>query len=128
MIVGPLNSGVAVGGAGVSTVSTTSAARVRGKVLAVYLEYLDTPPATTDVTVVTAGSAHPAVTILSVTDAATSGWFYPRVGAQSISGAALLFAAGGTAVPAEIPIDDKVTVTIAQANVGDGVNVYLMME
>ena len=128
-VVGPIYSGAAAGGAGVATANATTTNVVAGLVHAVYLQYLDSPPAgTCDVTVATAGVAHPAVTILAITNAATDGWFLPRAATHSTAGAAALYAAAGTAGNDLLPIADLVKVTIAQANAGDGVNVWLLVK
>ena len=121
MIVGPFNSGVAAGGAGAATANSTAAVKVTGTVMGVYVKYNDAPPAaTTDVTVATLGTypSAPARTILAITNAATDGWFYPRVEVCSTAAAAL----GEYTL---IPIDDKIKVTIAQANDADSAEVWL---
>lgn len=127
-VVGPFYSGAAAGNAGSATANATTSVAVAGLVHAVYLDYLDNPPNTTDVTVATAGVNHPAVTILAITDAATDGWWYPRAATHSTAGAAALYAGGGTAVNDRLAIADTVKVTIAQANAADGVNVWLLVE
>lgn len=121
MIVGPFSSGVAVGGNGVATANQTGITKTSGMVMGVYVKYNDAPPAgTTDVTIATLGTypSAPARTILAITNAATDGWFYPRVEVCSTAGAAL----GEYTL---IPIDDKIKVTIAQANAADNVEVWL---
>lgn len=128
-LIGPIMTPASAGGAGVSTATVTTTQVIRGEVKGVYLQYNDSPPAgTTDVTLASAGVDHPAETILTISNAATNGWFYPRVGAQTTAGAAMLFAAGGTAVPACIPVADKLTLTIAQANDGDSVYAWVLVE
>ena len=127
-VVGPLYSGAAAGSAGSATANSTTAVAIDGQVHAVYLDYLDSPPNTTDVTVATAGVNHPAVTILAITDAATDGWWYPRAATHSTAGVAALYAGSGTAVNDRLAIADTVKVTIAQANAADGVNVWLLVE
>ena len=127
-LMGPIYSGAAVGNNGAATANADSGV-VSGRIVAVGLEYLDSPPAgTTDVVVATKGSRGPAQTILSIANAATNGWFYPRVGTVSTSGAALLYAAGGTAVGEPLAVADALNVKIEQADAGDGVNVWLLME
>lgn len=127
-LVGPLSSGSAVGGAGVATANETSSIIVRGKVLSVFVEYLDSPPATTDVTVATAGvSALPAATILSLANANTNIVKYPRVGVHKSDGTNATYD-GTNQIFEPQYIHDKVKVTIAQANAGDSVNVYLVLE
>lgn len=127
-LMGPIYSGAAAGNNGAATANADSGV-VSGRIVAVGLEYLDSPPAgTTDVVVATKGGRGPAQTILSIANAATNGWFYPRVGTVSTSGAAMLYAAGGAAVGEPLAVADVVNVKIDQANAGDGVNVWLLME
>ena len=126
-----INSGTAAGADGSATANSTTNNPVFGEIYGVYVKYNDSPPGTTDVTIATDGTtsgAHPAATILSLTDANTNGWFYPRIGVQTTAGAAMLFAAGGTAVPGKIPTADFIKVTIAQANAGDSVDVWLLVD
>jgi hypothetical protein len=125
---GPLNTGSTTGGAGTSTNNATSTIRLCGYVAAVRLRYNGSPPgATTDVTVATAGTTCPAVTILTITDAATDGWFYPHAVAQTTAGATATFD-GTNEIYVKIPIDDFVKITIAQANDADSADVWLLLE
>ena len=118
---GPISSGAAAGGAGVATANATTTTAIVGLIAAVYVDYQDSPPAgTTDVTIATAGTDAPANTILTLTNAATDGWFYPRHAEHDNTGSAL-----ATYTP--VPIHDKVKVTIAQANNNDYVEVYLLL-
>ncbi len=127
-LAGPFNSGAAAGGAGVATANLTSTIRVKGKVLAVGVEYLDSPPAgTTDVTIATSGSIGPTQTILTLTNAATDGWFYPRTPAQDPTGTDVTYDATNE-IYIPFAIDDTITITIAQANNDDNVNVWLILE
>ena len=128
-LVGPLTSGLAVGGAGVATANETSAIVIRGKVVAVYVEYLDSPPAgTTDVTVATAGvSALPAATLLSLVNAATDVVKYPRVGVHETDGTNATYD-GSNQIFEPQYIHDKVKVTIIGATANDYVQVYLIIE
>ena len=108
------------GGAGASG-KTSDPRTISGRVIAVGLKYLDSAPATSDVTVVMLANTDvaPARTILTVTDAATDGWFYPTA---AMTGGAAGDMQGG------IPVDGQVTVAIAQANDGDGVIATLIVE
>lgn len=127
-MVGPLTSGIAAGVNGSATANDTSPIIIRGKIHSLYVLYGDSPPATTDVTIATVGTSPdpPALTILTLTDANTSGWFMPRHGVCSNAGVALTY--DGTRVIAEPPaIADKVKITIAQANASDYVYVWLML-
>lgn len=103
----------ATGGTGSATASANTSNVVAGKVCAVYLEYTDSPPAgSTDVTIEEAGQS-PALPVLTVTNAATDGWFYPDV------------ATVGSDV-APVYVNDHLTVTIAGANNGDGVTATIV--
>ena len=128
-LVGPLSSGAAVGSAGSATANQTSSIIVKGKVLAIYLEYLGSPPAgTTDATVATAGvSALPAATLLTITNSATNAVFYPRVAVHDTAGAGVTYD-GTNEIYEPQYIHDKVKVTIAGANADDYVNAYLVIE
>lgn len=119
---GPLNTGAATGGSGVATANATSSQILTGRVLGVYVKYNDSPPAgTTDVSVATTGTRHPATTILTRTNTATSGWFYPALQLCDTSGTAITGAYDG------ILISDQVKVTIAQADNADNVDVWLLL-
>ena len=124
-LIGPINTGQTAGGAGVSTANATTTTRVEGMLVGVYVKYNGSPPAgTTDVTVKTKGGdgAAPTTTFLTLTNAATSGWFFPRINIHNTSGSAQ------AAVWDYFPIWDFVTVTIAQANDADSADVWLMVE
>lgn len=126
---GPHNSGAAAGSAGSATANATSTNVILGRVLAVYVKYNDSPPAaTTDVTIATAGGtgSAPANTILTITNAATNAWFYPRHTVHDEAAAAITYD-GTREVHEAPPIHDTVKVTIAGANAGDNVDVWLLM-
>lgn len=123
MLAGPFNSGVTTGGAGTSTNNQTSTVVLEGLVAAIYVKYNDSPPgATADVTVATLGTSPnaPALTLLSITNAATDGWFFPRAVEHLNSDATALTS------HTYLPIMDKVKVTLAQANDGDSVDVWIL--
>jgi hypothetical protein len=127
---GPLNSGAAAGSAGSATANATGTARICGEVYGVYVKYNDSPPAaTTDVTIATLGTSPfpPTVTILSLANAATDGWFYPRIALASTAGAAITYD-GTRPIYGCIPVDDYIKVTIAQANSADNVDVWLLVD
>ncbi len=127
-LVGPLNSGIAAGADGSATANQTNSVVVAGKVLSIYITYNDSPPAgSTDVVVATAGVSLPALTILTVTNAATSGWFHPRLQVHTTAGAAATL--DGTRPMLEpAAIYDRIKVTISQANAGDNVDVWLLVD
>ncbi len=125
---GPINSGAAVGGAGVATANNSSH-RVAGKVHAIEVKYNDSPPVTTDVTIATVGaSAHvPAIALLTLSNANTDTIKYPRVQVQDTAGVGLTL--DGTRISSDkIEIDDAIKVTIDQANAGDNVDVWVCLE
>lgn len=128
-LIGPHNSGTAAGSAGSATANATTTVRISGFLQGVYVKYNDSPPAgTTDVTIATLGTspAPPAVTLLTLTNAATDGWFYPRVQVHSTAGAAATLD-GTRAMLVPAPIDDFLKVTIAQANASDSVDVWFLV-
>lgn len=126
-LVGPYNSGVAAGGAGVATNNTDYTTRVKGTVVAVYVDYKGTvPPATTDVTITSKGTAPnaPAMTILAATNLNTDGWFFPRAQAHlNTTGAAI-----AAVYNQGIPIHDSINVRIAQADNDNNVDVWLLVD
>lgn len=124
MLLGPLSSGSSTGGAGTSTANSTTAIVASGLVAAIYVKYNDSPPAgTTDVTVTTLGTSPsvPALTLLSIANAATDGWFFPRALEHLNSDGSAL------TTHTYMPLQDKVKVTIAGANDGDSVDVWLVL-
>ncbi len=115
---------VTVAGAdGAAAGSTTTGTAIRGYFLGAYVTYTSQPN-TTDVTVATPGNTHPAVTLLTLTNANTNGWKYSRAQVHDTAGAALTL--DGTRANVEkIPITDQITVTVAQGNAGSVVVVVL---
>ena len=127
-LVGPISSGVAAGNNGSATNSTTTAPMISGRVLATYIQYLDSPPAgTTTATIATANVNYPGQTVISIVNAATSGWFFPRVAVHSNAGAAVTYD-GTRPIYEPQPIHDNVKVTISGANAGDSINVWMLVE
>jgi hypothetical protein len=128
--VGPFNSGAAAGGAGVATANASSNHKLCGKVHAIYVKYNDSPPAgTTDILIATVGTspAVPAITLLSIANAATDTLKYPRAQVHGTDGSALTL--DGTRIAFDkIAIDDVVNVKIDQANNGDSIDVWLALE
>ena len=91
MLAGPFTSGVAAGTDGNATNSKNTPHRLTGKVIGIYVDYLHSPPNTTDVIVSTVGTdpAAPSVAILTLANKNADGWFYPRVVPCGADGAAL---------------------------------------
>jgi hypothetical protein len=124
-LAGPYNSGAAVGGDGVATANTTNTSVLVGRIQGIYIKYNHSPPAgTTDVTVKTLGTSPypPTYDIEVVSNAATDGWFYPRVLVHDTAGATI----AGEYTP--LLIHDLVNVTIAQANAADNVDVWILLD
>jgi hypothetical protein len=85
--------------------------RVTGRVLAVVYTKADFANGV-DFTITAEATAEP---ILTLTDQNASGVFYPRLGVHGSTGAALLYAAGGTAVCEPVAVaNDRVKVVVAQ--------------
>lgn len=124
-LVGPLNSGVAVGSAGSATANADTTAIVTGRVRAIYIKYNHSPPAgTTDVVIATKGTSPspPTRALLTITNAATDAWFYPVVQADDTVGAAI------TDAYTAIAVYDLVNVKIDDADAGDSVDVWILLE
>ena len=112
------DTGLTTGGAGVST-ATSPPQTINGRITAIALTYDGSPPAgTTDVVVrVKAHGSQPVQTLLTVTNAATDGWFYPTA---AMTGGAAGDLQGG------IPVAGEVEVVISQANDNDGVRAVVL--
>ena len=120
-----INSGAAVGGDGSATANNTSGHVVTGQICSIGVTYGDSPPGTTDVTIATAGNNGPALTILTLTNANTSGWFHPRHVVDTNAGADIEYA-DGYSVYDKVCISDNIKVTIAQANSPDTAEVVVV--
>lgn len=112
----------ASGGAGAATATDKSNKAVVGRIIGVAVEYLDSPPATTDVVVQTTGVNHAQVTLLTLTNATTNGMWQPFVLKDDTVGADI------AAEYVEPVIADQVQVVISQANDNDSVNVVILVE
>jgi hypothetical protein len=79
------------------------------------------------ITTVGTSPAVPAITILSIANAATDALKYPRVQVHGTDGAALTL--DGTRIAFDkIAIDDLVNVKIDQANNNDNIDVWIALE
>ena len=110
----------ATGGAGVATATAHTVCPLAGIVYSVYLSYVDAPPVGTTVTI--AGITTPAQAVLTVTGA-TSGWFHVMHQAQSSADGSDITNQGQL-----VAVFDKIGVTIASCNNGDGVVATLLYE
>jgi len=107
------------GSAGAATGTGQTSRPVNGCLKAIHLDYTDLPN-TSDVTITTAGA--PVQTLLTKANANTDAWFYPRALLDDTAGADL------TAIYDEMPIDDYVNVSVAQADAGSLVVTLLVEE
>lgn len=102
------------GSSGSATGEAVTSRPVSGRLIAVHLDYVS-QPATADVTLSTVSA--PVQTILTLTDANTDGWFYPRVGVVGPTGAALTYdSSEPVAEPAVV--NDYLKVAVAGGNAG----------
>ena len=122
--IGPINSGTTAGGAGTSTSNATSSIPVTGALIGFYIRYNDSPPAaTTDVVISTSGGVLPNRTLYTISNAATDGFFSVQSTVVSSANAAI------TNSYDEIPlIRDYLKVTVSQANDGDSVDVWAVID
>lgn len=111
----------AAGSAGAAVGSARTTEIVAGRVHAVHLDYSASAPATTDVTI-TEGNESPAVPVLTVTDNATDGWYWPMAQAVNGLGAAI------TGQGAQIVTADYLLVSVAGANAADTVTATIIWD
>ena len=111
------STGAATGGAGTAT-ATGNSTEVKGKILAVHIDYQDSPPAgTTDITL--SDEADPASeSIISLTDQATDIKIYPRRLLETNDGTDLTYD-GTRKVYGHYLVHGRLEGTIAQANNND---------
>ena len=120
-----VDTGPAVGAAGSAT-ATGYGPWVAGKVLAVYVTYGDSPPATTDFTL--SDEADPAgEAIVSLTNTNTSQKLYPRRLLETNDGTDITYN-GTQKVYAEYVVAGRLKAVIAQANAADYVRAVVWME
>ena len=124
MLYGPITTPACTGADGSGAATVTSSTKVTGLVYGVYIQYVGDDPATTDVTVATLGTSPscPSYNILVATNLATDNLFLPR----AVSHVATTGVAGATNDQC-LPVEDFVKVTVAGANTGDIINVWLFL-
>jgi len=120
-----INSGEAAGSNGSATANNTSSHVVTGEICSVGVTYGDSPPASTDVTIATAGNNGPALTILTLTNANSDGWFHPRHKVDDESAADITYD-GSNEVYGRVCVADNIKVTIAGANNPDTAEVVVV--
>jgi hypothetical protein len=111
----------ASGSAGSATGETTSSTEAIGKVLAVYV---DEGAAATTIDITLAMSGTPNENILNLTDVTADAWYYPRKQVCENDGTALTYD-GTRKVCEPYVVHDTLKLSLAQANDGDSVTVYV---
>ncbi len=120
------STGVAAGGAGTAT-ATGYSPPIQGKVQAVHVAYVDSPPSgTTDFTLSDEGDPI-SESIISLTNQATNIKIYPRRVTEKNDGTDILYETGEE-VHEPYVVHGRLEATIAQANVGDSVTVTVWYE
>lgn len=122
---GPVTTPASTGGAGASAATKVTSDIISGLVHGIVIQYNDAPPAgTTDVGIKTKGQSGvlPSVPLLTITNAATNGYFAPRTACVNASNAAI------TDSYAPFVVNDYIQIDLAGANDGDSVTVWLFLE
>ena len=120
-----ISSGATTGGTGVSTNNNTSSHVVVGQICSIGVTYNGSPPASTDVVIATAGNNGPALTILTLTNANSDGWFHPRHVLDNNAGADIEYA-DGYSVHDKVCVADNLKLTVSQANDDDSVDIVVV--
>lgn len=120
------STGVAAGGAGVAT-ATGYSPNVQGKVLAVHVDYVDSPPAgTTDFTL--SDESDPAAeSIITLVNQATDIKIYPRRVTEKNDGTDILYTSGEEVFEPYV-VHGRLKAVIAQANNSDSVTVTVWLK
>lgn len=98
---------------------------VNGRIEAIYLDYSAGQAATSDVTIATAHA--PVRTIHTETNSATDVWRQPRIPVHDTAETALTYD-GTNPIVERIPVADDISVSVAQADDGETVTVYVLYE
>lgn len=120
-----INTGDTSGGSGSSTANNTSSHVVVGQICSIGVTYNGSPPASTDLVIATAGNNGPALTILTLTNANSDGWFHPRHKIDDESAADVTYD-GTNEVYDKVCVADNIKVTVSQANDDDSVDVVVV--
>ena len=120
-----ISSGATDGGAGASTNNATSSHVVVGQICSIGVTYNGSPPSSTDVVIATAGNNGPALTLLTLTNANTDGWFHPRHVIDDSAGADITYD-GTEEVYDKVCVADNLKITVDDANDGDSVDVVII--
>jgi len=119
-------TGAATGSAGAATATGYSDTPVRGRVLAVWVAYTDSPPATTDLTL--SDEDDPGgESIVSLSDANTDIKLYPRRVIETNDGTDITYD-GTRKVYEPYVVHGRLKATLAQADAGDSATITLWLE
>ena len=113
------------GSDGSATGSAKTDSTVSGEILAIHLDFSAGQAATADTTIATAHA--PVRTILVTTDTATDGWYQPRAVAHDATGAAVTYD-GANELYTCIPVNDQITISVAQADNNETVTATILVE
>ena len=105
--------------------TVTSTRPLTGYIVAVYVDYAVTPNIATDVTIQTTNA--PLKTILTVTDNASSGWYYPREVLNDTTGADVTYD-GTNEIYCKMPVSDYISFTVAQGDSDQETTVYALVD
>lgn len=105
-----------VGADGSAAGTATTEYPIAGEIKSVHIDYAN-QPATTDVTIATVHA--PVLTILTVADNNTDGWYHPRHILQDAAGATITYD-GTNEVYGCVYVNDYIKVTVAQADGAGG--------
>jgi hypothetical protein len=113
-----------VGSAGSASGTAAFGQIADGTLYAVYLDYAGSAPATTDVEIKT---SDPAIAVLTVSNHATDGWYFPRL--RTVSNTAARFTIEADADGQALPIEGQLNLVVAQSNaISNGVTAYVYVE
>lgn len=122
-----LLTAAATGGAGVATGTVKSDRVITGKIHAVHLRYLDSPPATAEATLEDGGTVASEQQILASITGNTDMWFYPRVLTRTNGNDDITYN-GTDPVYDKYVVSDHLVLTLAAANNGDQVEATVFFE
>jgi hypothetical protein len=95
-----------------------------GKLYAIYLDYAGSAPATTDVTI---KLADPAVSLLTVSNNSTDGWYFPRQ--RRVSNTAARYTVAVDDAGESLPVVGSLNLVVAGCNaIADAVTAYVYVE
>ena len=121
-----IKTGAAVGANGAAT-ATGQSPHIAGKILAVAVQYLDSPPAGTTVFTLWDSKDPKAENIINLVNAATDIKIYPRRVTEKNDGTDILYAAGEEVYEPYV-VYGKLSAKIAGANADDSCTVTVWFE